>query len=355
MIKRISKYTFLLSLILVASSLGFSQDQEAISPIDTLPPYIRKLTNFGQRADWSLDGKKVLFIEKPFGDVMEVDIETGEIEHLTRHFFHEGFLRALYLANGDILLSGARVFDAKDPWKGRDSQNAELWVLKRDLTRPPVPLGTRCKEGPAASRTQMKIAWTIGPSIFVGDIEYDNNGIPKLRNFNVAFQSKDLPSKVRGWDLETQNFRPYNEDELIFLTHGVYESYEAEVMSFNLKTKKFTNYSKRIDRYDEPEGPFPDGLSIVAESNRHRPSYNGMKGFMTLDIYKLPLDETGEMERLTYFNHNPNYKASNPVVSPDGKYMAFQWAKTVEAAGMGRGILLFDFEAYEEFKKQKQN
>lgn len=344
--------SILFSFLVLGSVAAIAQD-EVISPVDTLPPYIRQLTAFGQRANWSPDGKKVMFIEKPFGDVMEVDIETGVITHLTRHFFHEGYLRALYLANGDVLLSGAREFDAKEPWKSRDSQNAELWVLKRDLSGPPTALGTRCKEGPAASRTQMRIAWTIGPSIFVGDIEYNEEGKPKLVNAQVAVQSKDLPSPVKGWDLETQDFRPFAEDELIFLTHGVYERYEAEVMSFNLQTKIFVNYSQRVDRYDEPEGVFPDGQTILVESNRHRPQYKDMKGFMTLDIYRMPLDGSGEMERLTYFNENPEYKASNPVVSPNGKYMAFQFAKTEEAAGIGRGILLFDFEAYEAFRRKQ--
>ena len=44
----------------------------ATSPLDSLPNYIRVLTNFGQRADWSRDSKRILFIEKPFGDVYEV-------------------------------------------------------------------------------------------------------------------------------------------------------------------------------------------------------------------------------------------------------------------------------------------
>ena len=81
------------------------------SPADDLPPHIRRLTLFGERADWSHDGKKILFVEKTFGDVYEVDVRTGLPRLLTGHYRHHGYTRALYLANGDILLSGPERFD----------------------------------------------------------------------------------------------------------------------------------------------------------------------------------------------------------------------------------------------------
>ena len=102
-------------LTLLLGSIVYAQQQK--SPLEELPDYIKQITEFGQRADWSLDGKKILFIEKTFGDVFEVEVETGVIRPITHHFFHEGFVRALYLSNGDILLSGAKNFNAEDPWK----------------------------------------------------------------------------------------------------------------------------------------------------------------------------------------------------------------------------------------------
>src|SRR5215212_2765657 len=42
-------------------------------PADELPPYISRLTYFGERADWSHDGKRILFVEKTFGDVYEIE------------------------------------------------------------------------------------------------------------------------------------------------------------------------------------------------------------------------------------------------------------------------------------------
>jgi len=312
------------------------------SPADHLPPYITRLTYFGQRADWSLDGKKVLFLEKTFGQAFTVDVGTKTIRPVTLNYFNAGYTRALYLSNGDILLSGARNFDPEDPWPSR-SKNAELWVLNKDLDKPPVALGTKCVEGPAVSRKHLRIAWTLNhntnPSelpegvsqIWMANIEYDN-GVPKLANKKLVLDSRKLPFKA---GLETQNFRPPDEKELTFSAYG-YRG--TEVMGINLETGKITDYSQS-PTYEEPEGIFPDGEYTCVESNRHI----GKGGSQNIDIYKLRLDGSAHFERLTYFNDFPGYKASNPVVSDDGKFMAFQMAKVGDPAGVGRGIFVYDF------------
>jgi hypothetical protein len=54
------------------------------------------------------------------------------------------------------------------------------------------------------------------------------------------------------------------------------------------------------------------------------------------------LDGSGSLERVTFFNENPRYKASNPVVSDDGRYIAFQMARVGDPPGFGRGIFVYD-------------
>ena len=106
----------LLALVSCVSKTAEKQKKsDSLNPADNLPPHITRLTYFGQRADWSHDGKKILFLAKTFGDVYEVEINTGIIRPVTHHFYHEGYVRALYLSNGDILLSGAKKFDAENP------------------------------------------------------------------------------------------------------------------------------------------------------------------------------------------------------------------------------------------------
>ncbi len=308
-----------------------------------LPGNIRQITTFGERPDWSHDGKRIAFMEKTFGDAFEVEVLTGKLKPLTHHFFHNGFIRVLYLANGDYLLIGSRDFDPQNPWKSRSPVNAELWVLKKDLSSPPYPLNVKVKEGAAPSRTKMRVSWGVD-DIYVGDIVYAN-GIPALQNIDTLVRSQDLPGAVNGWRLETQNFRPPLENELLFNAHFPKVEYEAEVMGIDLKTRKIVNYTNLPDRYDEPEGVFPDGKYMMVESTRHHPKRDsGRTTWDYIDLYKLTLDGTGTMERITFFNEGEKYKATNPVVSDDGRFMAFQYSVVGETTGIGHGVLLMDFE-----------
>jgi Tol biopolymer transport system component len=305
-----------------------------------LPAHIRQLTTFGERADWSHDGKRILFIEKTYGDVYEVEVKTGTLRLLTAHYPHLGYTRALYLPNGDFLLSGPEVFDPKKP--GASRAQCFLYVLDRSGTKPPVLLGTKCSEGPAVSRRRMHIAWThvsaqYPESLPAGvsqmneaDIVYED-GNPKLANGRLVLDSRDLPFRCT---LETQNFVPPAEKQLTFSAYG-YQG--TEVCVVDLDTRQVTNLTNSPDDYDEPEGIFPDGKFTLVECDKQN-----KLGWQHVDIWKLRLDGSGYEERLTYFSDFPGYKASNPVVSDDGKFMAFQMAKTIDQAGVGYGIFILD-------------
>jgi hypothetical protein len=331
-----------LFLALAAIAATPSDDAER-SPDRDLPPHITRLTLFGERADFSHDGKRVLFVEKTFGDAYEVDLETRAPRLLTGHYPHLGYTRALYLANGDILLSGPERFDPKDPAPSR--VQCFLSVLDKGGTKHPVPLGTKCSEGPAVSRRRMHIAWThvaaqypdempAGSSrIYQADIIYEA-GTPKLANRGLVLDSRDLPFRCT---LEAQNFRPPDERELTFSAYG---HQGTDACGVDLATGRVTNYSDAPGQYDEPEGIAPDGKWTLVESDREGLSGRGPGH---VDIWKLSLDGRKTWERLTYFNKYPGYKASNPVVSDDGRFMAFQMAKSRDPAGVGYGIFLYDF------------
>jgi len=139
--------------------------------------------------------------------------------------------------------------------------------------------------------------------------------------------------------METQNFRPPDEEELIFSAYG-YQG--TEVAGVNLRTGKVTNYSRAPNQYDEPEGIFPDGRHTLVECDKH-----SRKGTHYIDLYKLALDGSGKTRRVTFFSEYPGYKASNPVVSDDGRHIAFQYARKGDPAGVGRGIFILDLAAWE--------
>jgi hypothetical protein len=335
------------SLTLIAFFTGHASAAENLAPagtnpVDELPPHITQITAFGERADFSHDGKRILFLSKTFGDAMEVDLATRSIRNLTAHYPHHGYTRALYLANGDILLSGPEAFDPKRPGDAR--VQCFLFVLDKSLTKPAQPLGTKCSEGPAVSRTRMHIAWTHVAAQYPdemprgssrmqeADIVFEDRQ-PKLANQRLIIESSVLPFRCT---MESQNFRPPEERELIFSAYG---HQGTDVCGVDLASKTITNYSDAPNQYDEPEGIFPDGQHILVECDKHDP-----RGFGYADIWKLKLDGSGEYERLTHFTEYPGFRSSNPVVSDDGRFMAFQLAKRDEAAGVGHGIFTHDFE-----------
>ena len=333
----------IIPLALIATrSLPAAESKAGESPADHLPPHISRLTGFGERADWSHDGKRILFLSKTFGDALELDLATRTIRNRTGHYPHHGYTRALYLSNGDILLSGPEQFDPKKIGEAR--VQCWLYVLEQSGTKPPVPLDTKCSEGPAVSRRRLRIAWTHVAAEYPGempagssrmqeaDIVYEA-GRPRLANQKIILDSRDVPFKCT---LETQNYRPPHERELTFSAYG-YQG--TDVFGVDLTTKKITNYSNAPGQYDEPEGIFPDGEHTLVECDKQN-----LKGSGYVDLWKLKLDGSGVTERLTYFSDYPGYKASNPVVSDDGRFIAFQMSKSREAAGVGHGLFVLDLE-----------
>lgn len=327
---------------IAAAIPAFAQPLSNGNPVDHLPAHIRQLTAFGERADWSHDGKKILFLTKTFGDALELNLSTGAIRNLTAHYPHYGYTRALYLANDDILLSGPEVFDPKHA--GRARNECYLFVLDHAGTKPPVALGIRCNEGPAVSRHRLHFAWAEWTSpkpgegdlaaskLFEADIVY-TDGHPALVARNLILDSADLPFRCT---IEPQNFRPPEEKELTFSAYTSGGG-KCDVCLLDLTTKKVTNLTHSTDTYDEPEGIFPDGQATLVECDAQNHLGSGH-----VDLWKLALDGSGQYTRLTHFSDYPNYKASNPVVSDDGNFIAFQMAKSGEAAGVGHGLFLYD-------------
>jgi hypothetical protein len=170
----------------------------------------------------------------------------------------------------------------------------------------------------------------------VADLDL-SSGTPKLVNSKTVFQSNN-----HNCVLEAQDF--YDDDKKMVFT--CYEPHSAaSVMGIDLITGEVTNFSKAPDTYNEPEGIFPDGLFTAVEGDRQCQEYGGGCGPGNIDIWKLKLDGTGkDFSRLTHFNDYEGGKASNPVLSTDGRFMAFQTARAGDPAGVGYGILIYWFK-----------
>jgi hypothetical protein len=337
--RRLLVSVFVLGAVTAGAILAGSTGPTARTPLDDLPPWMELLSDWGQRPEWSRDGRYVYFTARLFGDVFRVDVATKKVEPITTHFPNAGFERVFCLSNGDLLLGGAREYDARDP--SRQRHKLEMFVLRPDRVSPPVSLDEFCDEGPAVSRSDLRVAWaTPGQKqICTGEIAYEN-GTPKLAGKTVVME---VAGKFDH--LETQDFRPPSNEELIVTRYfGGPEKRPflySQVLGLDLKTKKETNYTNLPGTYNEAEGMFPDGKSTLVESDRHK-----SKRFWGVDLYRLALDGSGQVERLTHFSDVPGYIGDNGVVSPDGKRMIVQVGIPKRGAGQGSGLVLFDLEKY---------
>ncbi|MEH6550292.1 MAG: hypothetical protein V7744_09945 [Pseudomonadales bacterium] len=334
-------------LILLASSLVACSRASDIgirsgSPADKLPEWITPLIAApALRPDWSVDGTHLVYLDALVGNVYELNLETGDIRSLTKHFESNGFTRARYLSNGDFLLCGPVSTSDESGNNGR--WHTELWFLSGQGSNPPQRLGEPCFEGPAVSRRDMKIAWTV--SDYPNKIIFARSQIwtGRIEVTDDKARIVDRQKRVDRSDfyylafLETQDFRPPDDSELLFTAYA-YKG--GEVMGIGLESGKLTNYSQDW-AYDEAEGVFPDGNSIAVE--RELNTYSAVpKG--DIDIWQLALDGSGLSKRLTYFTEYAGFGANNPVVSPDGSKMAFGLRVKGGEHGNAQGILLYDFD-----------
>jgi dipeptidyl aminopeptidase/acylaminoacyl peptidase len=325
-----------LALLLALAGLT-AQGTKPGSPEENLPSNITRMTHFGERASWSPNDKRIAFMEKSFGDVYEVDVSSRAIRLLT-HYPHAGFLRAQFLPNGDYFLIGARTFTDIRTTRARDQ---EMWILKASAKpgEQAVALDHKISEGVAISRKAMKIAWsnTRGQYpdlleqnesvIYTADIVYDG-GQPRLAN-----KKEVLRAKAPECTLEAQDFRR-NDTELVYTC---YRSPFADVFGIDLDTGKITVYRRIAGEYNEVEGLFPNGEYALVESSREQLEQNSNY----IDIWKLKLEpESQDFTRLTRWGDYAGFKASNPVVSNDGRRIAFQSARSRDAAGVGYGIFV---------------
>jgi hypothetical protein len=336
--------------VLMSAAVGPAAPSGAIAPLvassspvfpeTDLPWNIQRITNTGGRPVYSPDGSHIAYMRSLIGDCFELDLATGVSRNLTADTAYHWFTRVHYLPNGDYLLIGSRAADTVATL----DRDQELWVLKRNGSMAPVPLGAKCYDGVAVSRLSNTIGWgdndLLDPSQFapkssslnVAQVAYPN-GVPTLVNRRVVLRRPT--TYVNG-----QDFRN-NDSELVFVD---YKGPIASVLGANLATGKITTYRSFAKEYNEAEGIFPDGKSILVESSRDKgPTHQSAQ---YIDIWKLPLQAgSTHFQRMTRFGDFGPFKASNPVVSPNGRFVAFQLSDIGTQAGVGDGIFLLDTQA----------
>ncbi len=314
--------------------------------VGTLSPSIDQaemLSPFGGRAAFSPDGKKIAFVGKTYADAYEIDLATRKVRNLTRGFPHQGIMRIQYLPDGNFLVTAPRINNGANT-----RAHLEMWLLDKTVERGLRPLGEQVFEGIAVSRQRNLIAWTvIEPALgsrenwqlafvrptkrYMAEIRYVN-GSPRIANKREIMAT--LPRECSF--IEPQDFRE-NDAELVYSCMGLTASggILISVMGNTLASDRNVTYYRKAGEYDEVEGIAPDGAWAAVECGKQ-----DKPGLPELDICRLELRENGALSVLVR-GRTPGSTddISNPIVSPDGKWLVFQRSNSASGdIGEGYGV-----------------
>jgi WD40 repeat protein len=335
------------------SPMQFDVGSRTGDPYANLPAGTVQISRFGERPAWSPDGKKLAFIGKSYGDAFEYDVATGAIRNLTSHYPHEGYLRVQYLPDRNLLLQGPDE-PVTDRLRTRLS-GVRLWFLDKTASRPAQYLDVSVLEGIAVSRRTNLIAWTPpqGPpgwtpeakpdetrAVYTGVVTVGKSGRARMTEVKTAFRRK-----LSECTPEPQDFRDQDR-ELVHACYRLNSLINADRPTAEQKGTNSGVWGARLDsgslvryrramtgEYSEPEGISPDGAWTLVEC--------GQTDASGLDICRLGLTpDSTDYRRLTHVLDYGRWKASNPVVSPDRHWVAFQSGRAFDEPGVGRGIFI---------------
>ena len=309
-------------------------------PLDNLPAGTRLISPFGERAAFSPDGRRIAFVGKMLGDAFEYDIATGKTRNLTANVAHNGIVRVHYLPDGSYIVVAPQVLEASAA-KTRVGR-LELFWMDAQASRL-VPFREPIYEGVAVSRKSNKIAWVVNEPIGTKPVEAQeagHDGTSTLKSGRVVVSGGSAKlvdvhvlttTKWSDCQLEAQDFLP-DDRSVVGPCYNVRKTQIAAAV--RVEDGKVFRYPTPQNLFGELEGIFPDGRRQLVEcANYPREG---------LDLCLLELGGEHRYRRLTHVQDFGHYSFSNPVVAPDGRRIAFQFAIPSDPPGAGRGILLMD-------------
>ncbi|RYD90806.1 MAG: hypothetical protein EOP61_28780 [Sphingomonadales bacterium] len=167
---------------------------------------------------------------------------------------------------------------------------------------------------------------------YVAEVIYEG-GVPRLSGKREVMAT--LPPECAF--IEPQDFRD-GDRELVYSCMGpLARGLSISVMGTDLASGISKTYYRKTGEYAEVEGIAPDGSWTAVECGKQE-----KQGLPPLDICRLELRENGELSLLVRgTTPGSSIDICNPVVSPDGRWLAFQRSDAMNGEiGEGYGLYL---------------
>ena len=216
-----------------------------------------------------------------------------------------------------------RISRIKAPWKTFDDRKTENPASGRDHDG--GRRWDRCSVGRGRSRDQLprqhvRLGHDGRRPDLLAEIDFDN----------IHYYIKPKGDQARDWNDVPEDIK---KGEVFAETSPLLDAPEGGKVIAQLP--KGTQLEKTAEH----------GKHTLVESSRQFLGEKVRNPVQYIDIWKLSLDGNERWERITHFTDYEGYKSSNPVVSDDGRYIAFQMARRGDPAGVGRGLFLLDLDA----------
>jgi|GEM_PF-206227 len=347
---------FALSASLWGATLSVASPVAGDTSIDYLTASFRqeRILDWGERPDWSSDGRKIVFTKDDLldGPAYEIDVQTRKVRCLTCQLGKNQFVSRIFYLPDDSFLIEASPGMAEGSGGGAGAMKTELFWMPKSLSKP-VPLGVGAMGDIAIAATanpdkSVNIAWAkpkeSGLDLVMGKLTHDGRtaqlvdvheiySYPSAQSaeasFPEAYEFIDGGRSVMFWTVEmrTLNGEMYKVD---IQTKAVSKVYAAPAHN---ETHVFPDERFGLEESNaasDPAGPYRgvSGLSRGAVGTflqmkgvtnaKELAATNSDKGF---DIYVVTMDGASRRQ-LT--NVSPSgAQAHQSVVSPDGKQIAF--------------------------------